>query len=226
MILTHGANSISRGGSHQNEIEIGGRWYPYVQIGNQLWLAENLDYKFEVNGSPLPIGSDIWTMPSIPSAWYYDNNEATYGIDGTYRCGLLYNGYATKYLNNNRATLLPEGWHVPSFDEWNTLISQVGGSSIAGAKLKSINNSITSDWPSNWNGTDDYGFSGLPSGMVSGAFYHIGYDEYLWTNTTGIIPNTLYGIVLSSADSPSIYNAQTLDAAFSIRLVKSVANNN
>lgn len=47
MILTHGANSISRG--NQNQVEIGGRLYPYVQIGNQLWLAENLE--LDITGS-------------------------------------------------------------------------------------------------------------------------------------------------------------------------------
>ena len=39
-----------------NTVTIGGRAYPTVKIGNQIWMAENLDWKFEVNGIQIPIG--------------------------------------------------------------------------------------------------------------------------------------------------------------------------
>lgn len=102
-------------------VVIGGRMYPTVTIGNQVWLAENLDYKFD--------GCDIGAagIPSTPAAWYYDNDEATYGVNGN-RYGLLYNQYAVDYLNQHLSELgIPSGWHVPSSTEWQTLISQSGG---------------------------------------------------------------------------------------------------
>jgi uncharacterized protein (TIGR02145 family) len=147
---------------HQTYVTIGGRQYKTVTIGNQEWLAENLDYKFDVNGSTLPIGSS--GNPTTPAAWYYNNDESSYGIDGTYKCGLIYNWYAAKYMDDNKDTLLPTGWHVPSYADWDALATAVGGSSTAGAKLKALDNSVTSNWPSGWGGTDNYGFSVLPTG--------------------------------------------------------------
>jgi uncharacterized protein (TIGR02145 family) len=159
-------------------VEIGGRKYPTVKIGNQLWMAENLDYKFDVNGSQIPIGQS--GTPSTPAAWYYNNNETDYGIDGTYKCGLLYNWYAAKYLDDNKDTLLPNGWHVPTDDEWTALANAVGGTSTAGTKLKASGVS----WATSWGGTDDYGFGVLPAGIYyNGSFYDIGSRAHFWTVT-------------------------------------------
>ena len=151
-------------------VTIGGRTYKTVRIGSQWWLAENLDYKFPVNGYTLPIGSSGY--PTTPAAWYYNDNETAYGIDGTYKCGLIYNWYAAKYLDDNKDTLLPTGWHVPSYAEWDALATAVGGSSTAGTKLKALDNSVTSNWPSGWSGTDNYGFSVLPAGNRYNASFH------------------------------------------------------
>ena len=201
----------------QTYVTIGGRQYKTVTIGNQEWLAENLDYKFSYNGSTLPIGGSATTTPR---AWYYSNNEASYGIDGTYKCGLLYNWYATKYLDDNKSTLLPNGWHIPTTIEWDTLTTSIGGASNA-TKLKSLDNSVIQGFPSEWNGTDDYGFNLLPSGNYSGPFNYFGKYAFLWSKTE-----------IDSSQSSSIYcgvnnNINTNDPAgkfcgFSLRLVKDV----
>jgi uncharacterized protein (TIGR02145 family) len=139
---------------HQNEVEIGGRLYPYVQIGNQLWMAENLDYVWE--GLVVNSGYSY----TEPKCHYYNNDEATYGVSGN-KYGLLYNYSAIAYLNTNKTTLLPDGWHVPSISEIDTMINTVGGTSVAGTKLKS-----TSDWTNDANGTDDYGLNVKPAGSA------------------------------------------------------------
>lgn len=151
---------------------IGGRVYRTVTINGVTWLAENLDYKFSGCG----IGGS--GTPSTPNAWYYNNDEATYGIDGTRKCGLLYNGYAVKLLNDNRADLIP-GWHVPTTDEWDALANAVGGKSVAGTRLKAANVS----WATSWGGTDDYGFEILPAGLYSGSFSGVGVETSFWTST-------------------------------------------
>lgn len=150
MILTHGANSlkVSSGGA-----VIGGRTYRTVVMPDgKEWLAENLDYKFE----GCTIGSSV-SLDS-PRGNYYNNDESTYGWNGR-KCGLLYNYPATKYLNDNRATLIP-GWHVASSSEWDNLSTAIGGNNNA-PKLKSVNLPWTS---SSWSGTDIYGFTVLPGG--------------------------------------------------------------
>lgn len=192
-----------------NVVVIGGRSYPYVQIGNQLWLAENLDYKFEVDGSQIPIG--VSKTPSTPSAWYYNNDEKTYGVNGN-KYGLLYNWYAVKYLEDNKSTLLPEGWHVPTTEEWNTLMNAVGGNSIAGTKLKSV-----TGWDSG-NGDNSYGFNAFPSGYYYGSFEFLGVNSSFWTPTEYNSSNA-YGSYLSTDTSLNSGNNKKTEGC-SIRLVK------
>jgi len=65
----------------------------------------------------------------------------------------------TSQINAKHQGICPSGWHIPSIADWDTLMTTVGGSSIAGWKLKTI-----SGWNKNGNGTDEYGFSALPGG--------------------------------------------------------------
>lgn len=148
---------------------IGGRVYRTVTIGGVTWLAENLDYKFSGCG----IGGG--GTPTTPNAWYYNNDEATYGIDGARKCGLLYNWHAVKLLNDNRDSLIP-GWHVPANDEWTALANAVGGTGVAGTRLKAAN----VDWATSWGGTDDYGFAVLPAGYDGGSFHFVGSYAFFW----------------------------------------------
>lgn len=187
---------------------IGGRVYRTVTIGGATWLAENLDYKFSGCG----IGGD--GTPNTPNAWYYNNDEATYGIDGARKCGLLYNWYAVKLLNDNRDSLIP-GWHVPTNDEWTALANAVGGTSTAGTKLKASGVS----WASSWGGTDDYGFAALPAGSQnSGSFNGLGSCAYFWTANEISSARSYYRYFDTGASMDSGNYAKTF--AFSVRLVK------
>lgn len=157
------------------EDEIGGRKYKTVTIGNQTWLAENLDFKF--SGCNIGNPSRSYTDPK---AAYYNDDETNYGVDGTYKCGLMYNWAAANFLNANKSTLIP-GWHVPYVSDFDTLNNTVGGASTSGTVLSSVNNSITSNWPSNWNGTDAYQFNLLPAGRWSDSFVLLGKTACLWS---------------------------------------------
>lgn len=187
--------------------DIGGRTYRTVNIGGVTWLAENLDFKF----SGCNIGGS--GTPSTPNAWYYNNDEATYGIDGTRKCGLLYNWHAVKLLNDNRNELIP-GWHVPTTSEWDSLATVVGGTSVAGTVLKAANVS----WATSWGGTDDYGFGVLPAGSYSGSFYYVGSDAYFWTSTEYSSSNAYLRYFGTGSSMSSYYNSK--DYGASVRLVK------
>lgn len=190
-----------------NTTTIGGRVYRTVTIGGKTWLAENLDYKFSGCG----IGGS--GTPSTPNAWYYNNDEGLYGIDGTRKCGLLYNGYAVKLLNDNKSELIP-GWHVPTTDEWDALANAVGGKSVAGTRLKAANVS----WATSWGGTDDYGFEMLPAGNYDGVFSNEGSNANFWTSSdydTSIAYEMIFNKTSSSMASGSKYKSYGL----SVRLV-------
>ena len=185
---------------------IGGRTYKTVQIGDSIWLAENLDFKF----SGCEIGAE--GVLETPAAWYYNNNEASYGVNGN-KYGLLYNWHAVKFLNDNRTTLCP-GWHVATTTEWDALANAVGGSSVAGTKLKS-----TTGWSSG-NGDDSYGFAAFPAGCrYSGSFNLVGSRAYFWTATERLSSFAYSRYFDTGASMYSDYYDKT-NFAFSVRLVK------
>ena len=148
--------------------------YPYdvVQIGTQCWFAENLQTRVYANGSAIPVVTDgpAWEGLSTGARCDYGNdasNVATYGR--------LYNWYAV-----NTGNLCPSGWHVPTDVEYTTLTDGLGGTSVAGGKMKSS----PEDSPS-WNGTNTSGFSGLAGGfrIYTGVFVSGGSSGYFWSES-------------------------------------------
>lgn len=148
-----------------------------VTIGKQVWMTENLNVEKFRNGDPIPQAKtkEEWKKASderIP-AWCYNDNDFENGKI----YGKLYNWYAV----SDPRGLAPEGWHVPSDEEWSQLTDNLGGESKAGNKIKS-----TSDWVANGNGTNESGFTGLPGGArdILGTFGgFIGYYGYWWSST-------------------------------------------
>jgi uncharacterized protein (TIGR02145 family) len=106
--------------------DIDGNLYSVIQIGNQTWMGENLRVTHLNDGSPILNEVDLIDWSNLTTAGYcwYNNNEQ---YKEPY--GALYNWYA---VNTNK--LCPDGWHVPSVQEWETLISFLGEN--AGAKIK------------------------------------------------------------------------------------------
>ena len=183
---------------------IGGRTYRSVIIGGKEWLAENLDFKF----SGLAFGQS-GTSSSEPRGNYY-NNSSSYG-----KFGILYNWIAVQYLNDHRAELIP-GWHVPTTQEWDALAAAVGGTSVAGTKLKS-----TTNWSSG-AGTDDYGFSALPAGgYYVDSFNGLGSSAFFLTATEFSSSNAYCQYFGKGASMVSDYYSK--DRQYSVRLVKDSA---
>ncbi len=144
--------------------------YRTVQIGEQVWMAENLDY--DVSGSKC-----------------YNNDPANCEIYGRLydwatamvlpNCG--YGTSCDSQIGEKHRGICPSGWHIPSFAEWTTLGTV---DSHAGTKLKA-----TSGWDyyqgKSGNGTDDYGFAALPggNGYSGGGFGYVGKYGYWWSAT-------------------------------------------
>jgi uncharacterized protein (TIGR02145 family) len=137
--------------------------------------------------------------------------------------GLLYNYFAVEdsILNNGFITN-DTGWNVPTNTQWNTLFTILGGTSIAGKKLKTIG---TAFWDSNNQGTDDIGFAakggGYRLGPTTGAFENLNISgRFHSSDSHG------HGIeILSNSDSVS-FLTNMLNFGLSIRLVKTHTNGN
>lgn len=93
-------------------IDIGGVVHPYIEINDFKIMTLNLDYKYP----GLAIGGGV---SSTAHAWYYNNNESTYGLNGK-KYGLLYNWYAVKEIIENG--YIPDGWRVPTRDDLKKII--------------------------------------------------------------------------------------------------------
>ena len=151
-----------------------------VKIGKQIWMSKNLDVSTYRNGEQIPQAKDAaqWEYAStnkIPAWCYYEFNES----NGK-KYGKLYNWYA---VSDSRG-LAPNGYHIPSDAEWTILTDFLGGSDIAGKKMKSKDG-----WKSygtlSGNGDNSSGFNGLPGGYCnySEDFGSITEDGYFWSSS-------------------------------------------
>ncbi len=157
-----------------NAIDIEGNKYKTVQIGSQIWMAENLKTTTYNDGELIPnvTGFGDWNALSSGGYAWYDNDEAT----NKNLYGALYNGYAV-----DTGKLAPEGWHIPTNEEWQILADYLGGNSVAGGKLKE--KGIT-HWDSpNTDATNEVGFRALPGGFRDGGFIGLGVNAQWWTST-------------------------------------------
>ena len=163
--------------------DIDGNVYETVQIGEQLWMKENLKVTHYNNGDEIPTGysNSEWASLSTGAYTVYNDNEIN---ADTY--GYLYNWYAIDLETG----VCPEDWHVPTDGEYTSLSDHLGGESVAGAKLKecTLGSCPESDY---WNSpntgtTNESGFTGLPGGYrnyYGGYYLGMGYYGYFWSST-------------------------------------------
>jgi len=190
--------------------------YKTVKIGKQVWMAENLNYEAEgskcygEDGKAYNSKGDKVTLSDAE----IQTNCAKYGK--------LYDFEIAKKA-------CPQGWHLPSNAEWQTLVNLAGGDSIAGKKLKA-----KSDWKDgegkSGNGTDEFGFSALPGGYRNsldcpdvcdddyglGDFGSIGYSGFWYSSETCTFWRMNFD---GSINIDNTYNGSLSDM-FSIRCIK------
>jgi uncharacterized protein (TIGR02145 family) len=159
-----------------------GRTYKTVTIGTQTWMAQNLNFE-------------------TANSYCYDDdpfNCIKYGRYYTWAAAMdsvgmwTANGKDCGYGKTCSPTLpvrgvCPEGWHLPTFGEWNVLFTAVGGQPTAGKMLKSTSGWNCSDNGRHvrisGNGTDDYSFSALPVG--DWGLDIVGCYAYFWSSDEG-----------------------------------------
>ena len=147
-----------------------GKSYRTVKIGNQVWMAENLDFETKHSYCYDAEGERYKKQPNCN--------------DKKFVSGRLYTYESAK-------SACPGGWHLPTIAEFETLIKTVGGKEKAGKKLKSTKGWNSYDcWDDDeeenvtkdGNGSDDYGFSAKPVGYSHDETYygHLNEETYFW----------------------------------------------
>jgi len=164
-----------------------GNVYKIVTIGDQVWMAENLKY--------LPSVVGIATSSETTPCYYvYDYNDTSVteakNTTNYITYGVLYNWEAAK-------AACPEGWHLPSDEEWTQLTDYLGGDTIAGGKLKETD---TTHWKSpNIDATNESGFNALPGGVciTNHKFDDIGREAAWWSSTERETTSVYYRLIFS-----------------------------
>jgi uncharacterized protein (TIGR02145 family) len=132
-----------------------GNIYKTITIGAQTWMAENLRATIYRNGDSIKnvVENLLWMNLSTGA---YCRSALKNDVISIATHGLLYNYYAVVDERN----IAPLGWHVPIDEEWTTLITSIGGTSIAGGKMKELG---TTHWLNeNIGATNESGFTALP----------------------------------------------------------------
>ncbi|MCF0217251.1 MAG: fibrobacter succinogenes major paralogous domain-containing protein [Fibrobacteraceae bacterium] len=198
-----------------------GQIYKTVKIGEQTWMAENLNYE------PKGVPSDVDSVKGYDWSGCYDSapsNCETYGR--LYTWGVVMNDSNCTYLDSNecnpdakRQGICPEGWHVPTDKEFGTLYKTIGDTLWAGQNLKSAN-----DWSSGTKGYDIYGFSVLPAGFwglddENEVFKFYKGGAYLWSSSQYGSPKAFVWVFIG--EEPYVKRILFLKAeAASVRCIK------
>jgi uncharacterized protein (TIGR02145 family) len=182
--------------------DAGGNEYKWVKIGSQIWMAENLRYLPSVVG------------PSNESST--DPRYYVHGYDGTNivdaKATANYINYGALYNWPAAMAGCPTGWHLPTNVEWTDLVNFLGGSSVAGGKLKETG---TTHWLApNTGATNETGYMALPGGCRLNSLWSYLNDTGLWWSSEHYYFNMGYS---NSTVGNSIYDVK---AGFSVRCVK------
>ncbi len=155
-----------------------GNIYKTVKIGEQTWMAENLRTTHYQDGSQIPnvTNIDSWNLLTNGAYCFYDNDSLYKNVYGA-----LYNWYTV----TDQRKICPANWHIPSDDEWTILENFLGGSTIAGIKIKEVG---LRHWISpNIGASNLSGFTAIPGGSrsfsINDDFLGLKYICMFWSGT-------------------------------------------
>ena len=190
-----------------------GQIYKTVKIGDQVWMAENLNYETENSWCDVGHGNNEENCAKYGRLYKWvaavDKPEEECGYDFT--CG----------LSGMVRGVCPEGWHLPDTTELYKLFAAVGGRLKAGKMLKS-----QTDWYDEGDGTDVYGFSALPAGCRNnkGYFDSDGFSAFFWSATENDAPsgyvNSAYSMYLNFNYEKASFLIDVKSNAFSVRCIQ------
>ena len=228
-----GAQEVVKPGPNIKDIE--GHPYKTVFIGNQHWMADNLNTSKYNDGTKIQnlTNRDDWSSCVIGSWVYYNNDQKNEYL------GKLYSWYTVSKAYNGNKNVCPSGWKVPSKDDFDELINYLGGKEVAGQKMKSLES--PTGWKTNVNfnkNTNTSKFSAVAGGSRGFAStnttfnYDFGFKTLsgnYWTSTlNGGSEKLPYFLELSyEYDNASLdYNLYSMSKSngYSVRCISSKTN--
>lgn len=196
--------------------DVEGNFYASIVLENeQEWMAENLKSKLFSNGDSIQkiAQNSLWQVANSAAYSVYNQDESN-GLT----FGNLYNWFVTIDERN----ICPQGWHVPTSNEWTAFSDLLGGNGVAGGKIK---HEDTLFWKApNTGATNESLFSGLPAGCRydGGNFANLEKYAYWWTATQ---LDNQYGWYQSTnyLSDNLVKNYTKKQAGYSIRCLKNQA---
>jgi len=197
-------------------VDADGNVYKTAIIGDQEWMAENLKTTTYNNGTDISNVTDDYEWEELATGAY-----AWHGNDSDNKdvYGALYNWYAVDTGN-----LCPDGWRMPTVDDWDQLTEYMGGRSVAGGKLKTTGTIElgTGLWHDpNTGATNEANFKALPGGQrdINGYFDFVGYYGFWWS-ATEIDTNDAWARYISNSDNDFDYRDSKKELGFSVRCLR------
>lgn len=202
--------SIERAGNAAgNATDADGNSYATAVIGEQQWMLSNLEVTHFRNGDPVPfaMSSEQWSNAEAPAFTAYNGLPENYRPD----YGLLYNAYAA----GDSRGLCPEGWRVPSLEDWAALATHLGEG--AGGKLKALE-----AWElPNTGASNSSGFSAMPGGYraADGQYAALRLQGVFWASDEAS-RSTPMAIILQNVAGEVIFEQRHSNEGLSVRCIK------
>jgi len=205
--------------------DIDGNEYHGVTIGSQIWMTENLRTTRYADGSAIPNVEDntAWSELEVDDKAYcwYDNSSSEMEVyGGLYTWAAAVNGGSGSSSNPSGIQgVCPDGWHLPSEEEWKELVFHLDGYSEAGYFLKEEGNL---HWGGgNWGASNLSGFTALPGGRrdLDGTFDALTFGAYFWTSTE-ITESSAYRSALGTGSGDVNIGGAQMNTGRSVRCVK------
>jgi uncharacterized protein (TIGR02145 family) len=180
--LTYSANSFNCGSDVISDYD--GNIYNTVIIGSKCLIKENLNIGSMINTYQPQMNNSI-----IEKYCYNDNPNNCNIYGGFYQWDeMMQYCSSSNFSSSSIQGICPTHWHIPSKDEWNVIIDSLGGTTIAGGKMKStgtIENNNGLWYDPNSGATNESGFTGFPSGGRNneGAYNGLGLSACFHTST-------------------------------------------
>lgn len=205
--------------SYDSVSDIDGNSYPVITINGRQWIAENLRTTKFANGDPIPnITGDYAWMQTTGPAWCFRNNDSSLNRP----FGKFYNGYTVTDSRN----VCPSGWHVPSYNEWVSMLTAIDPDLLTNPTEDSSAAALKSNGVNYWlapnaDANNHSGFSavGADFRQDSSAIPQQHFGAYWWTSDmSGLVSQ--WQVELSAFHSQSMLHSYGQTMGVSIRCIK------